>query len=254
MIAQIAMIAYMIKFRPFKSELQEVIGVTDEFTIIFGLILIYFLYLNQEDVEISQKLGFAILSILALTTFKNLSIIFYISITGTYKSFKNWVHKKLKIEETKREKRRLERRKIREQKKKEEEQKKALDAIYMGRLSPELISKPGQKSTAETMKKVERPKASHMAHLKNIKQEGSSIARPDDRSLINSAVTTHKLSPQINKKTKSVMEQLKGNDSSQTEPKNTLTSNSRPNKMTITKPLAGYQPQLETIHEVDEMS
>jgi hypothetical protein len=254
MFTQISMIAYMIKFRPFKSELQEVIGVTDEFTIVFGLILIYFLYLNQDNIDTSKKLGFSIMGILVLSIFKNMSVIFYISITGSYKSFKNWVHKKLKIEQTKREKRRLERRKIREQKEKVEEQKRALDTIYMGRLSPELIFKPGQKSAAEIMKKVERPKTSHMTHLENIKQEGLSIARPNDGSLINNAVTTNKLSLQINEKNKSVMEQLKRNNSNLIEPRNTLTSNSGPRKMTIAEPPASYQPQLETVHDIDAMS
>ena len=54
---QIAMIHYLIKWRPFKSELQQVIVVSDEFTIIFGLLLLYFLHRKQGDIKTSAKLG-----------------------------------------------------------------------------------------------------------------------------------------------------------------------------------------------------
>ena len=54
---QIIMIQYLIKWRPFKSELQQVIVVSDEFTIIFGLLLLHFLHRNQGNIKSSAKLG-----------------------------------------------------------------------------------------------------------------------------------------------------------------------------------------------------
>ena len=54
---QVIMIWYLIKWRPFKSELQQVIVVSDEFTIIFGLLLLYFLYQNQDDIKTRARIG-----------------------------------------------------------------------------------------------------------------------------------------------------------------------------------------------------
>ena len=56
-IIQVIMIQYLIKWRPFKSELQQVIVVSDEFTIIFGLLLLYFLYQNQDDIKTRARIG-----------------------------------------------------------------------------------------------------------------------------------------------------------------------------------------------------
>ena len=57
LLIQVAMIHYLIKWRPFKSELQQVIVVSDEFTIIFGLLLLYFIYQNQGDTKTRARIG-----------------------------------------------------------------------------------------------------------------------------------------------------------------------------------------------------
>ena len=57
MFCQILMIYYLIWHRPFRSELQEVIVVTDELAIIAELILLYLLYKNQHEIEKSARIG-----------------------------------------------------------------------------------------------------------------------------------------------------------------------------------------------------
>ena len=52
---QVIFIGYLIKFRPFKSELQQVIVVTDEFTIIVGVILLFFIMKHQTNMSKSQR-------------------------------------------------------------------------------------------------------------------------------------------------------------------------------------------------------
>ena len=55
MVMQVIFIGYLIKFRPFKSELQQVIVVTDEFTIIVGVILLFFMMKHQTNMSKSQR-------------------------------------------------------------------------------------------------------------------------------------------------------------------------------------------------------
>ena len=93
MTSQILMISYLIKCRPFKSELQQVITVSDEFIIIFGVIILYFLWRNQHNVSRSNRFGFAIVGIVVFSLLKNLGVIIYLSITGMYVRFRTWVHK-----------------------------------------------------------------------------------------------------------------------------------------------------------------
>ena len=102
LVSQILMIAYMIKFRPFKSELQQVIAVSDEFVIVFGIILLYFLWRNQTDIGKSSRIGMGIIATVVISMIKNMGVIIYISITRSYKKFRKWVHKKLGVKEYKR--------------------------------------------------------------------------------------------------------------------------------------------------------
>ena len=50
-IMQVTMIAYLIKFRPFRLELLQIFVVTDELTIIVGLILLYFMWEHQHNIQ-----------------------------------------------------------------------------------------------------------------------------------------------------------------------------------------------------------
>jgi len=60
------MIIYLIKTRPFKSEVQQVICVSDEFTIVFGLIALLQLYQRQEDSKLSFKFALVIIGIYSI--------------------------------------------------------------------------------------------------------------------------------------------------------------------------------------------
>lgn len=280
MFTQIAMIAYMIRLRPFKSELQEVIAVTDEFTIIFGLILLYFLYLNQENLDTSQKLGMTIVGILVMSMIKNMSVIFYLSITGTYKKIRSWVHKKLKIEEVRREKRRLARRKIRQEKEKAEEMKKVLELIRMENLSAESIvkidrnSKLDQNTSSDFIKKVETPQScdfeninrgelplAHpgysnkqelsLAHLGNHNRGGTSLAHSGSKSLVNNSVSTDNLKPQIKEETKRKKTRSKGNVINQ---QRNAESSFAQLKNIIDEQAINHKAQLETIHDIEGIS
>lgn len=128
-VMQIGMIAYMIKLRPFKSELQQVIGVTDEFTLIFGMILLYWLFKNQYNIQKSQQIGLIIVGVVVLSICKNMGVIFYITITNAYTKIKKMIQKKLKIKDKMRRHRRLERRKQRKQIKEEQEMKEFEDRL-----------------------------------------------------------------------------------------------------------------------------
>lgn len=59
------MIWYLIKYRPFSSELQQVIVVSDEFTIVFGTALLVALYYYQDDPVKSFNIGMAIIGVVA---------------------------------------------------------------------------------------------------------------------------------------------------------------------------------------------
>jgi hypothetical protein len=88
------MVVYVIRFRPFKSELQQVICASDEFTIIFGMFILYFLYYKQEEPVMSKRLGMALIGIVALSIVKNLSVIITLAVRDSYLKFRNWFHKK----------------------------------------------------------------------------------------------------------------------------------------------------------------
>ena len=74
MLSQVLMIAYLIKFRPFKSELQQVIAVSDEFILVFSIILLYFLWRNQDNLEKSNKIGMGIISTIVISLIKNMGV------------------------------------------------------------------------------------------------------------------------------------------------------------------------------------
>ena len=89
------MIWYLIKFKPFKSELQQVINTGDEFIIVFGLILLYLLYRRQSDIEYWVKISWMIIAVVAFSLFKSVLIIVSIIIKTCYKKLKYWIRKKL---------------------------------------------------------------------------------------------------------------------------------------------------------------
>lgn len=97
------MIWYLIKYRPFNSELQQVIVVSDEFTIVFGTALLVALYYYQEDPTKSYNIGMAIIGVVVCSLLKNISIILYIAIRNAYLKFRAWVHKKLNVPQRRKE-------------------------------------------------------------------------------------------------------------------------------------------------------
>jgi hypothetical protein len=96
------MVIYVIKCKPFKDELQQVIAASDEFVIIFGMIALYMMWMNQENTTFTKKMGFLVIGIILASIVKNMSVIFYKTITGAYGKFKKWAHKKLGHEKNKR--------------------------------------------------------------------------------------------------------------------------------------------------------
>jgi hypothetical protein len=96
------MVIYVIKCKPFKDELQQVIAASDEFVIIFGMIALYMLWMNQENTAFTKKMGFIIIGIILASIVKNMSVIIYKMITSAYGKFKKWAHKKLGHEKNKR--------------------------------------------------------------------------------------------------------------------------------------------------------
>ena len=95
MACQLAMIRYLMKFRPFKSELQQVICVIDEFVIVLGVLLLYFLLKYQNDIKKSATIGFVIIGVIAAAMVKNLGVIVYVAVKSSYVKFRTWLHKKL---------------------------------------------------------------------------------------------------------------------------------------------------------------
>ena len=51
------MIYYLIWHRPFRSELQEIIVVSDEITVIVEIIFLFLLFKDQHDIEKSARIG-----------------------------------------------------------------------------------------------------------------------------------------------------------------------------------------------------
>jgi hypothetical protein len=82
------MIFYLIKIAPFKEELQQVICISDEFTTIFGMFVLYAMYYKQEDLEDSKKLGMLIIGIICASIIKNITIITIILTKATYLKFR----------------------------------------------------------------------------------------------------------------------------------------------------------------------
>ena len=117
------MVAYLVKMRPFKSELQQVIVVSDEFVLIFGVALLGALYFNQYEADPAYKICICIIGVVVLSFVKNLSVIILLAVRDTYRKFRTWVHKKVGTHEKKRLrlKREREQEREREQRKLEEE-------------------------------------------------------------------------------------------------------------------------------------
>jgi hypothetical protein len=58
------MIVYVIKCKPFKSELQQVVASSDEFTIVFGMIALYIMWRNENNPAALKKIGWLIIGII----------------------------------------------------------------------------------------------------------------------------------------------------------------------------------------------
>jgi len=110
------MIVYLIKFKPFKFELQQVIWTSDEFTIVFGLWFLILLFKYQTDQNTSLKLSFVIIGVISASLFKNLSVIFYNLIIDAYRKIRKIIRNK--IDYTKNKKERL-RKEVEDRKEKE---------------------------------------------------------------------------------------------------------------------------------------
>ena len=121
------MISFMIKQKPFMSQLQQVIAVSDEFTIIFGVLLLYWMYTSNGDLSKMNMIAFAIIGIVVLSLFKNMTIIVYISITQSYSRFREWWFKKFKVRGLRRQ--RINKEKV--EKEKEEKEKEELSKILV---------------------------------------------------------------------------------------------------------------------------
>ena len=107
------------KMRPFKSELQQVIVVSDEFVLIFGIALLFALYFKQYEADPAYKICLCIIGVVVLSFVKNLSVIIVLAVRSAYCKFRTWVHKKLGADEQ----RRLRLKREREQEQKELEDK-----------------------------------------------------------------------------------------------------------------------------------
>ena len=130
------MTMYVIKVRPFKLELQQVIVASDEFTIIFGMVLLYSMYYYQNEPKINLKLGAGIIAIVAVSLIKNILVIVGLTIKRSYISLRTWFHTKYNI---KKQRRRL-RREARERAEKERKEKEDQDLLEYGPRMRELSS------------------------------------------------------------------------------------------------------------------
>ena len=70
-----------------------------------NLIVLYILYYKQQNPVASYRLGLALIGVIAMSIFKNMSVILFISIKNSYIKFRTWLHKK--INHTERRKQRL---------------------------------------------------------------------------------------------------------------------------------------------------
>jgi len=88
---------YLIRFRPFKNELLQILNASDEISIVFCIIGIYFLYFYNSNTNVSFNLSMIIVGLILANTVKNLFVIWYVITLDLYKKLKLWVHKKVKI-------------------------------------------------------------------------------------------------------------------------------------------------------------
>ena len=83
----------MIKVKPFTSQLQQVIAVSDEFTIIFGVLLMYWMHTSNGNLSLQNMIAFAIIGTVVVSMIKNMTIIFYTATTKSYSKFREWWYK-----------------------------------------------------------------------------------------------------------------------------------------------------------------
>ena len=76
---------------------------TDEFTIIFGMVIIFGMYFNNNDDAMMLNLSYAIFGIIIVSIIKNLTITLYRSWTSIYRKWRRKIHKKIHHKQRKRE-------------------------------------------------------------------------------------------------------------------------------------------------------
>ncbi|CAI2385481.1 unnamed protein product [Moneuplotes crassus] len=120
---QLMLTYFLMRIRPFKSELQQVICVSDEFAIVFSIIILFCLYRYQQDYDNSRKIAFLLVGVIALSILKNLSVIIYTVIKSSYGRLKQYIHKKVRHNKNRKKRIRKERKENQEKelKKREEE-------------------------------------------------------------------------------------------------------------------------------------
>ena len=102
-VLQISVIGYLIAFKPFDDQLMNIVVWTDEFTIIFGMVIIFGMYFNNNDDAMMLNLSYAIFGIIIVSIIKNLSITLYRSWTSIYRKWRRKIHKKINHRQRKRE-------------------------------------------------------------------------------------------------------------------------------------------------------
>lgn len=87
--------------KPFKEELQQLVVCSDEFTIIFGMILLFCMYIFNDDEYKKTMLSYGIIGVIAASLAKNVVIIVYLNVTKSYKKLRSLIHRKLRIKKLK---------------------------------------------------------------------------------------------------------------------------------------------------------
>ena len=96
------MVIYLVKFRPFKSELQQVVVVSDEFVVIGGVALLYVLYHYQYDSLAAYQISVTIIGVILVSFAKNICIIILLTLRKNYIKLRTWIHTKYNYPELRR--------------------------------------------------------------------------------------------------------------------------------------------------------
>lgn len=106
---QIAMIGYMVKLRPFKSELMQVLAVCDEMILLFCILMLHVMYKYQYNNNSNQWISFVIIASIIISLLKNLIAILWINTTQMYSKLRQKIHKIFKVDKVIRRLKKLER-------------------------------------------------------------------------------------------------------------------------------------------------